>query len=174
MDLSYPIGKYQFPDSTTAAQRANWIEEIRQAPAALRAAIKGLTPEQIETPYRPGGWTVRQSVHHVPESHMNSYIRFKLTLTEDEPTVKPYDESKWAVTPEVAVLDLETSLTMLDVLHTRWVALLTRMTETDFLRHMRHPEIGRIRLDGVLGLYAWHGKHHIAHITGLRERNGWS
>jgi len=171
--LKYPVGKFSFPSSVSPEQRLQWIEEIAATPARLRAAVEGLTAEQLETPYRPSGWTVRQVIHHVPESHMNAYIRFKLALTEDEPTIKPYDEAAWANLPDVAVTPIETSLALLDALHNRWVRLLRRLSEADFARTFRHPALGVIRLDGNLALYAWHGKHHIAHITSLRERMGW-
>jgi uncharacterized damage-inducible protein DinB len=171
--LSYPIGKFSFPESTTAEQRTAWIDEIALAPSKLRSGIQGLTPGQIETPYRPGGWTVRQVVHHVPESHSNSYIRFKLALTEDTPLIKPYDEALWAKLPDVASTPLEASLTLLEALHERWVQLLKQMTESDYMRSFRHPELGLVRLDQNLALYAWHGKHHTAHITSLRDRMGW-
>jgi DinB superfamily len=154
-------------------QRDRWIAEIAATPAGLRAAVAGLTSGQLDTPYRPGGWTLRQVVHHVPESHMNAYIRFKLALTEDNPIVKPYDEAAWAKLGDVAVTPTETSLAMLDSLHERWVFLLRGLDDEAFLRHFRHPEMGLVRLDGNLALYAWHGKHHTAHITSLRERMGW-
>ena len=139
----------------------------------MRAAVAGLTPEQLDTPYRPGGWTVRQVVHHVPDSHINSYVRFKLALTEEEPTIKPYDEARWAKLADTATTPVEVSLTLLDSLHSRWVPLLQSLTEADFARQFRHPELGMVRLDRNLALYAWHGKHHVAHITSLRERMGW-
>jgi uncharacterized damage-inducible protein DinB len=172
-DLRYPIGKFSFPQSTTPEQRLQWIAEIAGTPRALRAAIKGLTPEQLNTPYRPGGWTVRQVVHHVPESHMNSYIRFKLALTEIEPTIKPYDEAAWAKTADVEETPVSVSLALLDNLHERWVTLLRSLDEAALARTFRHPELGLVRLDAALALYAWHGKHHTAHITSLRERMGW-
>jgi hypothetical protein len=176
--LKYPIGKFSFPSSTTpgitASQRNQWITDVAELPARLRVAVDGLAAEQIETPYRPGGWTIRQVVHHVPESHMNAFIRFKLALTEDEPTIKPYDEAAWANLPDVAATPIETSLSILDALHDRWVRLLQGMSDADFARQFRHPALGVIRLDGNLGLYAWHGKHHTAHITSLRQRLGWS
>jgi hypothetical protein len=139
----------------------------------LRAAVAGLTPEQLDTPYRPDGWSVRQVVHHVPESHMNAYIRFKLALTEDEPVVKPYDEAAWAKLPDISGTPIETSLTLLDALHDRWVRVLRLLDDTAFKRTFRHPEIGVITLEKNLALYAWHGKHHVAHITSLRDRMGW-
>ena len=172
-DLRFPIGKFQFSGPNSETQRQKLIAEIEAAPGQLRAAIDRLTAVQLDTPYRPGGWSVRQVVHHLPESHMNSYVRFKLALTEDEPTIKPYDENAWALTPEVRSTPLEVSLTLLDCLHQRWVALLRLMTPQDFRRKFRHPERGVMDLDETLSLYAWHGKHHTAHITSLRGRNGW-
>ena len=167
-DLRYPIGQFAFPESTTAQQRKEWIREIAEAPTKLQSAIAGLTEKQLDTPYRPGGWTVRQVVHHLPESHLNSYVRFKLALTEDAPAIKPYDEARWAETPDVAATPIEVSLNLLESLHQRWVRLLEFMTGADFTRSFRHPEIGLVRLDRNLALYAWHGKHHVAHITSLR------
>src|SRR6266446_2587870 len=152
-DLSYPIGKFSFPESSTPAQRQQWIDEIAEAPARMRAAVAGLTPQQLDTPYRPGGWTVRQVVHHVPESHMNSYIRFKLALTENEPTIKPYDEALWAELADTRATPIEVSLTLLDSLHGRWVPLLRSLSEADFARRFRHPELGMVRLDRNLALY---------------------
>jgi uncharacterized damage-inducible protein DinB len=154
-------------------QRRQWIADIAAAPKNLRAAIAGLNDAQLNTPYREGGWTARQVVHHVPESHMNAYIRFKLALTEDDPVVKPYDEAAWAKLPDIADTPLETSLTILDSLHDRWVRTLNLMSEDDWKRTFRHPELGPVKLEGNLALYAWHGKHHTAHITRLRERMGW-
>ncbi len=164
MDPRYPIGRFSFPESTTPEQRRGWIREIAEAPAHLRAAVAGLSEEQLDTPYRPGGWTVRQVVHHLPDSHMNSYVRLKLALTEDAPMIKPYDEALWANLPDTA-LPIEISLTLLEGLHARWVRLLESMTAADFSRVFRHPELGTIRLEQNLALYAWHGKHHVAHIT---------
>ncbi len=172
-DLSYPIGRFSFPQSSTAEQRQQWIRDIAAAPALLDAAVSGLNQAQLDTPYRPGGWTVRQVVHHVPESHMNSYIRFKLALTEDVPVIKPYDEALWAKLPDIATAPIGTSLSLLTALHQRWLALLEGMSDADFTRAFRHPELGIVRLDQNLALYAWHGKHHTAHITSLRERMGW-
>jgi len=139
----------------------------------LRAAVAGLRPEQLDTPYRPGGWTVRQVVHHVPDSHMNSYMRFKLALTEDEPTIKPYDEKLWAELADTPATPVEVSLTLLESMHDRWVRLLRSLQDAHFERQFRHPELGVVRLDRNLALYAWHGKHHVAHITSLRERMSW-
>ena len=170
--LRYPTGRFQRPPSLDTTARAKAIETIAATPARLRDAVRGLTPEQIETPYRPGGWTVRQVVHHVPDSHLNAYIRFKLALTENEPTIKPYDESEWAKLADIRV-PLETSLALLDAVHERWVAILQAMTSADFERMLVHPETGRQRLDQMLALYAWHGPHHTAHVTTLRQRMGW-
>lgn len=172
-DPRYPIGKFQFSGRTDEAQRAQFINDIEQAPAALRAAVKGLSPQQLATPYRDGGWTVRQVVHHVPESHMNAYVRFKLALTEDEPTIKPYMEDRWARTRDVDGTPLETSLTLLGSLHDRWVRLLRSLRPEDWKRTFRHPELGTVSLEKNLALYAWHGRHHTAHITELRKRMGW-
>ncbi len=172
-DPRYPIGKFTFDGPPNEAQRNQFIDAIAQTPAALRAAIENLSPQQIETPYRDGGWTVRQVLHHVPESHMNAYIRFKLALTEDEPTVKPYMEDRWATTPEVQSTPVEVSLALLDSLHDRWVRLLRTLQPADWKRAFRHPELGVVPLEKNLALYAWHGKHHAAHITELRKRMGW-
>jgi hypothetical protein len=173
MDLSYPIGRFDFGKPVAAEARPQLIAEIEAAPARFREAVRGLADEQLDTPYRPGGWTVRQVVHHVADSHMNSYLRFRLALTEEEPAVKGYDQTKWAEMRDVRNGPVEMSLALLDGLHVRWVALLKSMTDADFERRFRHSEIGLVRLDTNLALYAWHGRHHAAHITGLRERMGW-
>jgi hypothetical protein len=172
-DLRYPVGKFTWPESVSAEERSRHIETIAAAPALLRQAVQGLTEEQLNTPYREGGWTLRQVVHHLPESHMNSYIRFKLALTEDTPVVKPYDEDAWGKLGDVRVAAPEVSLRLLESLHERWVVLLRGLEEADWQRQFRHPEIGLIALDRNLALYAWHGRHHIEHITSLRERKGW-
>ena len=172
-DPRYPIGKFSFNGPVDDTQRKKFIDEIERAPAALRAAIRGLSPQQMETPYRDGGWTVRQVVHHVPESHMNAYIRFKLALTEDEPTIKPYMEDRWAATGEVGSTPPEVSLALMDSLHDRWVRLLNSLQPADWKRTFRHPELGVVSLEKNLALYAWHGRHHAAHITELRKRMGW-
>jgi hypothetical protein len=166
-DPRYPIGTFTFPPPSSAAQRQIWIAEIAEAPARLRAAAEGLTGAQLDTPYREGGWTVRQVIHHIPESHMNAYIRFKLALTEDQPTIKPYDEAAWAELGDVQSTPVETSLALLEALHDRWVRVLRMLDEAAFARTFRHPELGLVRLDQNLALYAWHGKHHVAHITSL-------
>jgi uncharacterized damage-inducible protein DinB len=173
-DLSYPIGKFKWEGDQTNERRQKFIDEIAKTPAIVRAAVEGLSPEQLETPYRPGGWTVRQVVHHLADSHLNSYVRFRLALTEDEPTIKPYHEDKWAELEDARTAPLEISLALLESLHERWVRLLKSLKAEDFARAFRHPDLGVVSLDKNLGLYAWHGRHHVAHITGLRERMGWN
>jgi hypothetical protein len=173
MDLQYPIGKFQWEGVITDEQRRQLIDQIEQAPAQLRQAVAGLTQEQVDTPYRPGGWTVRQVVHHLADSHMNAYVRFRLALTEDEPTIKPFDQERWAALEDARTAPLEPSLSMLESLHRRGVLLLKSLSPAAFARTFRHPEIGVVTLDKYLGMYAWHGRHHIAHITALRERMGW-
>lgn len=172
-DLKHPIGRFSFQRPSTAAQRQNWIDDIAETPARLRAAIAGLNEAQLDTPYRDGGWTVRQVVHHVPDSHMNAYMRFRLALTEHEPVIKPYDEAAWAELVDGKTAPPEISLALLDALHDRWVRLLRSMTDADFQKQFRHPELGVVPLEKNLALYAWHGKHHVAHITRLRERMQW-
>jgi uncharacterized damage-inducible protein DinB len=172
-DLRYPIGKFKYEGPPTEDQKQKHLAEIEQAPANLRAAIKGLSDQQLDTPYRSEGWTVRQVVHHVPDSHLNAYIRFKLALTEDEPTIKTYAEDRWAQLADTETTPVEVSLAMLDSLHARWVRLLRSLTPEQWKREFRHPELGAVPLEKSLALYAWHGRHHVAHITSLRERNGW-
>ena len=173
-DLRYPIGPCPSKPVLSPDERRQAIDAIAQTPERLKAAIAGLTQEQLDTPYRPGGWTVRQVIHHVPESHMNSYIRFKLALTEEEPTIKPYDEALWAKLGDVQETPIEVSLTLLDALHKRWVIVLRGMRPEDFRRRLVHPERGTMTLDDVLTTYSWHGPHHVAHITSLRHRMGWN
>ena len=172
-NLKFPIGRFSFPAPGTAEQRKQWIADIAEAPAKFRAAVAGLNDEQLNTPYRDGGWTVRQVIHHVPDSHLNAYIRFKLALTENEPTIKPYDEAAWAELSDTRDTPIEVSLTMLENLHARWVRLIGAMSDADFAKQFRHPELGAVSLEKNLALYAWHSKHHAAHITSLRERNQW-
>jgi uncharacterized damage-inducible protein DinB len=172
-DLRYPIGKFTYNGPLTEDQKQKFLDEIAQAPANLRTAVKGLSAEQLDTPYRPEGWTVRQVAHHVPDSHLNAYLRFKLALTEEEPTIKPYAEDRWAQLADTQATPLEVSLTMLDSLHDRWVRLLRSLHPEDWKRTFRHPDLGLVSLEKNLALYAWHGRHHVAHITSLRERNGW-
>ena len=171
-DLRYPVGKFHAVENVTEAQRRELINAIGEAPAKLRAAIAGLNEQQLDTPYRPGGWTVREVVHHAPDSHMNSYMRFKLTLTEDEPTIKTYEEARWAESAD-AKMPAEPSLVLLENLHERWVMLLNSLTPADWQKKFRHPELGLMSLDKALQMHAWHGRHHVAHITSLRKRNHW-
>ncbi len=172
-DLRYPIGEFSYPGEETADERRRAIDEIEATPVRLRAAVQGLSPQQLDTPYRPGGWTVRQVVHHVPDSHLNAYTRFKLALTEDEPTIKPYDEARWAELADVRTAPLGVSFRLLEALHQRWVLLLRSLRPEDFRRTLRHPQQGVMTLEQMLCYYAWHGRHHVAHITSLRERMGW-
>jgi len=172
-DLRYPIGKFTYDGPPTPEQRQELLANIEETPARLRAAVKGLNEAQLETPYRPGGWTVRQVVHHVPDSHLNAYIRFKLALTEQEPTIKPYAEDRWAELADTKSTPIEISLNMLELLHDRWARLLRSLQPEEWRRTFRHPEMGVVSLEKNLVLYSWHGRHHVAHITSLRERNGW-
>ena len=172
-DLRFPIGEFKRGEIPTEQERAHLIVAIAETPARLAAAIAGLSPEQLNTPYRPGGWTVRQLVHHLPDSHMNAYVRFKLALTEDEPTIKPYNEALWAELGDSRKTPPEVSLALLENLHYRWIMLMWSLAPEDWPRKFRHPEMGTMTLDELVALYAWHGRHHVAHITALRERNGW-
>ena len=172
-DLSYPIGKFQYETLMSATQREAAIVTIAQTPATMRDAVRGLDAAQLDTPYRPGGWTVWQVVHHVPDSHMNAFIRTKLALTEIEPTIKPYDEEAWANLADVPKTPIETSLTLLEAVHERWNHLLRGLTDADYSRTFRHPEHGVRTVDWMVALYVWHGRHHVAHITSLRQRMGW-
>ena len=172
-DLRYHVGPFSFDKAGAANRRGASIAQIAEAPSRLRAALDGLNDAQLETPYRPGGWTVRQVVHHVPDSHMNAYCRFKLALTEDNPTIKPYDEAAWANLADTAGTSPLVSVALLEALHVRWVKVLESMTTADFERPLRHPVNGPVSLDWMLQLYAWHGRHHVAHVTALRSREGW-
>ena len=173
MDLRYPVGPFEFAGSLSRGQRETLIDQIAATPEKMRTAVAGLSHEQLNTPYRPAGWTVRQVVHHVPESHMNSYVRFKLALTEEEPTIKPYFEDRWAQLEDANQAPVGLSLDLLDALHGRWVWFLRSLKDADFQRTFRHPELGIVSLDRNIALYAWHGRHHVAHVTSLRERMGW-
>jgi uncharacterized damage-inducible protein DinB len=172
-DLRYPVGKFKYDGPPSEEQKNAFLNDVAATPANLRAAVKGLSEAQFDTPYRPGGWTVRQVVHHVPDSHMNSYVRFKLALTEDEPTIKPYAEDKWAELADTKATPIEVSLTLLDSLHDRWVRLLRSLTPDDWKKTFLHPALGPMTLEKTLALYAWHGRHHVAHITELRGRMSW-
>jgi hypothetical protein len=172
-DLRYPIGKFHFDGPSTKDQRHKLMDDIAAAPANLRAAVKSLSEQQLDTPYRPDGWTVRQVAHHLPDSHLNAYVRFKLALTEEDPMIKPYAEDRWAQLADTQTTPVEVSLQLLDSLHDRWVRLLRSLETEDWKRSFRHPELGLVSLEKNLALYAWHGRHHVAHIISLRERNGW-
>lgn len=168
--LRYPIGRYSF-DGMTTAQKDIWIREVEALPAQLRAAIKGLSDEQLDTPYRTGGWTVRQVVHHLADAAMNCFSRFKLALTESNPTIKPFNEESWAETPDSLIVPPEVSLAIVEGIYTRWTVLLRSMERSDFEKQFYHPEKGsQIKLSWFLGFVAWHGRHHVAHITSLRDR----
>jgi DinB superfamily len=172
-ELSYPVGKFRFPESVSAPELTTFIDQIAHAPTRLRSALTGLDDAQLDTPYRPGGWTVRQVAHHLPDSHMNSYMRFRLALTEDSPIIKPYEEKRWAELSDARTMPVEPSLALLESLHARWVPLLRSLSAADWKRSFRHPELGLVSLENNAALYAWHGRHHVAHITSLRQRMGW-
>ncbi len=173
IDLRYPIGKFQRPETIDDKQRKEFIRQISDAPANLRKAVGGLTDAQLDTPYRPDGWTVRQVVHHLADSHLNAYVRLKLALTEQVPLIKPYNETDWAELQDARNAPIEISLYLLESLHKRWVMCLQSMDALQFARTMRHPERGIMSIDALVALYAWHGRHHVAHIISLRERKGW-
>ncbi len=172
-DLRFPTGKFVPPAPATPETRKRAIEAIAETPARLRDAVQGLDEDQLDTPYRPGGWTIRQVVHHVPDSHLNAYIRLKLALTEEAPVIKPYDETAWAELVDTTSVPVDVSLDLLEAVHRRWVALLRAMKDEDFRREYVHPDSGRHALDHLVALYAWHGPHHVAHITTTRARMGW-
>jgi uncharacterized damage-inducible protein DinB len=165
-DLKYPVGTFTYDSDVTPGKRTAWIRQIAEAPAALRAAVAALTPEQVDRPYRPGGWTVRQLVHHVADSHLNAYIRFKWTLTEDNPTIKPYDQDKWATLADSQQTPVDVSLDLLEAVHRRWGVLIESLKDEDWARPLQHPENGPMTLDRLLQLYAWHGRHHTAQVRG--------
>jgi uncharacterized damage-inducible protein DinB len=173
-DLRYPVGKLELVGRPlTSDERSALLDAIRETPAKLRAAVDGLSDEQLDTRYREGGWTVRQVVHHVVDSHVNAYCRFKLAATEDHPTIRTYEEKDWAEQPDAKTLPPEASLAILDTLHARWVAFLDAMPEEFFTRTLHYPDMGDITVDVLLEIYGWHGPHHTAHVTSLRERSGW-
>ncbi len=170
--LRYPIGKFSVPSSITATHITEWIESIEAFPASLRTVVAGMSEAQLDTPYRPGGWTVRQVIHHVADSHMNSYIRFKWTLTEDKPTIKAYEEKDWAELPEAKHAPVEISLALIESLHKRWVMVLKQLGEAELARSFVHPESGRsLQLDWMIALYAWHGQHHLGHVKLIAEQS---
>ena len=173
MDPRYPIGNFEMPKQVTAARRQQAIDELAATPAKMRAAAKGLNDSQLDTPYRDGGWTVRQVIHHVPDSHLNAYVRLKLALTEEKPTIKPYDEAAWAKLEDSKSTPIEVSQTLLDSVHARFDRLWRSMKPEQFARVLVHPEHGERTVDWLLFMYEWHGKHHTAHITELRKKKGW-
>ena len=172
-NLRYPVGRFDLKQPLPAGGRAELIRSLGDTPAHMRRAVAGLSEEQIATPYREGGWTVRQLVHHVPDSHLNAYIRMKWGLTEPAPVIKTYDEKAWSELPDARNAPIEISLNLLEAVHRRWDMLLNAMTEQDFERTIQHPEWGEVSLSKLLQLYEWHGRHHVAHVTALRTRNGW-
>ena len=171
--LKYPVGRFDVKGAMPAGGHAELIDSLATTPARLARAVQGLTAEQLDTPYREGGWTVRQVVHHVPDSHMNAYIRFKWGLTEEAPTIKTYHEDRWAELSDGRTGPIDVSLALLTALHTRWDMLLKSMADNHFARSINHPEYGPMQLTTLLRLYEWHGRHHVAHITKLRDRMGW-
>ena len=172
-DLRYPIGKFEYGGVSTAEQRKRFIEDIAATPSRLKEAVAGLSEEQQNTPYRPEGWTVRQVAHHLPDSHLNAYTRFRLALTEKEPTIRPYHEDRWAELSDARTAPVEYSLELIEPLHKRWVYLLRSLSEADFAKIFHHPELGAVTLDKNLALYSWHGRHHVGQITALRKRMNW-
>jgi hypothetical protein len=173
VDLRYPVGPCEYPTVVPPEARQRHIDDIAALPQRLFEAVAGLNDDQLDTPYRTGGWTVRQVVHHFADSHINAYVRFRLGLTEEQPTIKPYDEKRWAELADSRSAPTEISLSLLEGLHHRWVLLLSGMSDSDFARIIHHPESGILRLDTYLAAYGWHCRHHVAHITLLRERSGW-
>lgn len=171
--MQYPIGKFSFVENVTSEARKTFIGEIAVAPEKLKEAVSGLNDEQLNTPYRHDGWTIRQVVHHIPDSHLNAFARMKFALTENKPTIKAYDEKEWAKLEDYYQTPIEVSLNLLEALHKRWIILLQSINEGDFKKELYHPELGLISIDFLVAQYAWHGKHHISHITSLRERMGW-
>ena len=172
-DLRYPIGEFHRKASYSAEERARYIEQLKQIPLSLKAGLAGLSETQLDTPYREGGWTVRQVAHHIPDSHLNAYLRVKLALTEDQPVIKPYEENAWVRLADTPGTLLEVTVTLLEALHTRWAILFESLKEPDWKREYRHPVNGAVSVEATLAWYVWHGQHHIAHITHLRQREGW-
>lgn len=173
MDARYPVGKFELPKEVSPALRQAAIDELAATPAKVRAAVAGLSETQLDTPYREGGWTVRQVVHHLVDSHMNAYIRLRFALTENQPTIKPYDENNWANLEDARSAPVEVSLKLLDPLHERWVRLLRSLKREQYARTLLHPDHGIKNVDWLLFLYSWHGRHHTAHISELRKQKGW-
>jgi hypothetical protein len=172
-ELRYPVGACEWPAEVTAEEKSKHLPDIAALPVKLREAVAGLAPQHLDIPYREGGWTIRQIVHHIPDSHMNSYVRFKLALTEEQPTIKPYDEKLWAEIPEARTAPIEISLDMVVALHRRWSLMLDNMTDADFERSIMHPEIGALKLKSMVAGYGWHCRHHVAQIVATRRRMGW-
>lgn len=172
-ELRYPVGRYRSPAKPDANLRSEWIQEIERLPQNLRRATDGLDDRQLDTPYRPGGWTVRQVAHHLADSHLNSYTRFRLAVTEDNPRIKTYEEAAWAELADAKSAPIDLSLTLLEALHARWVLLLLSFSEVQWTRRIVHPEWGELNVEELLAQYEWHCRHHLAHIAGLRERQGW-
>jgi uncharacterized damage-inducible protein DinB len=172
-NLSYPIGGFETPASVSAAARDGYVSDIEAAPRKLREAVANLNARQLDTPYRPGGWTVRQVVHHLADSHLNAYARFRLALTEDAPAIRTYEEARWAELPDAKTGEVEMSLSLLDAIHARWLTCIRALPTEAFDRVYRHPEMGVVSLNQQLALYAWHGKHHVTQITSLAQRSGW-
>lgn len=173
-DPRYPVGKWQRPAAPLSrTERTQMLESMSETPKLMRQAVDGLSDQQLDTPYRDGGWTARQVVHHVPDSHMNGYVRAKLALTEERPTIKPYDEAAWAMLKDSELTPVETSLALLEGVHTRWITLFRSLDDDQWKREFVHPDNGPMTLEALLSLYSWHGRHHVGHITALRERMGW-
>lgn len=171
-ELRFPVGEFSLAGALTEDAIANAITEIEATPGALEAVVCDLTEAQLDTPYRPGGWTVRQVVHHLPDSHLNSYLRLKWALTEMNPTINTYDEAAWAELPDYAG-PVAPALALLQALHVKWVYLFRSLPDSAWSRRFSHPDLGEMRVDELLAFYAWHGRHHVAHITSLRSREGW-
>ncbi|WP_062239349.1 YfiT family bacillithiol transferase [Fictibacillus sp. FJAT-27399] len=172
IDLRYPVGLFALDQDITEKKIEKWIHDIESAPNQLKEAVNNLTDDQLDTPYRTGGWTVRQVVHHLPDSHLNSYTRFKLALTEENPVIRPYMENQWAELPD-SKLPIAVSIQLLEALHERWIVLLKSLTTADLEKTFTHPDSGVVTLAQNIGLYSWYSRHHIAHITSLRQRSGW-
>ena len=171
--LRFPIGRFEEDPQPTRAKHKGWVDQIGRVPGELRALVQDLSERQLDTPYRPDGWTVRQVVHHLADSHLNAYVRTKLALTEEEPTIKPYDQAAWAELPDGSTAPIESSMSLLEALHARWVATLRAIDEEAFKRTLNHPEQGLITISRIVQSYAWHGQHHIAHVNTLRDKMGW-
>lgn len=173
LDIRYPIGHGELEGKTTPERRQEWIKDLEDAPGNLRKAVSGLSEEQLDTPYREGGWTVRQIVHHLCDSNINSYVRFKLAVTEDSPVIKTWEQTHWAELEDAMTAPVEVSLTLLEALHIRWVMFLRSLKEEDFALSFTHPESGLVSVEENIWNYSWHSRHHTAQITGLRNRKDW-